>query len=201
MADLHALDRPPVSRDEMPAWTLRIVARKGIVATSTVASSLDISESDAARTLRQLIEQGLCQCISSGYAVTPAGTRQLACVLAGEQGSLDTKRWKTCLAQFDVLDARVKQIVSLHQNGDRTVEATTAGLDELYHRELLPLLAQLRVQVPRLTIYSTRFAAALAGIRSGDIAWIAHPLRDSFHTIWFELHQDILDLSGQERSQ
>ena len=29
---------------------------------------------------------------------------------------------------------------------------------------------------------------------------MAHPLRDSYHTVWFELHEELIRLSGRNRA-
>ena len=45
------------------------------------------------------------------------------------------------------------------------------------------------------------YARALAEIRDGDHTMVAAPIKDSYHTVWFELHEDLLMLSGRERKE
>jgi len=63
-----------------------------------------------------------------------------------------------------------------------------------------PLLAEIIALVPRLAVYPARFADALAGLKGGDRAMMARPLIDSYHTVWFELHEDLIALSGTTRA-
>ena len=46
-----------------------------------------------------------------------------------------------------------------------------------------------------------RLQRALAEIRDGDHTMVAAPIKDSYHTVWFELHEDLLLLSGRERTE
>jgi VIT1/CCC1 family predicted Fe2+/Mn2+ transporter len=34
---------------------------------------------------------------------------------------------------------------------------------------------------------------------AGDSAWLLKPLIDSYHTVWFELHEDLIGLAGHTR--
>ena len=49
--------------------------------------------------------------------------------------------------------------------------------------------------------YKQRLDQALGKIRSGDPRYIAAPDRDSYHTVWFELHQDLIGLAGTTRQK
>ena len=41
---------------------------------------------------------------------------------------------------------------------------------------------------------------AAAAVASGDGNMIASPLKDSYHTIWFELHEELIHLAGRNRA-
>ena len=47
--------------------------------------------------------------------------------------------------------------------------------------------------------YGDRFAEALARVRAGEVEWFTRPLIDSYHTVWFELHENLLATLGIER--
>ena len=47
--------------------------------------------------------------------------------------------------------------------------------------------------------YGDRFAAALASVRAGEVEGFTRPLIDSYHTVWFELHENLLATLGIER--
>ena len=54
-------------------------------------------------------------------------------------------------------------------------------------------------QLPRLNSYSSKLIAALGKIKAGDSAWLARPLVDSYHTVWFELHEELIGAAGLTR--
>jgi hypothetical protein len=37
--------------------------------------------------------------------------------------------------------------------------------------------------------------------RSGDQRFVASPRVDSYHSVWFELHEDLIRLSGKKRAE
>ncbi len=55
------------------------------------------------------------------------------------------------------------------------------------------------VPVPAMT--GRRLDNALARVQAGDFDWFTTPVIDSFHTVWFELHEDLLSTLGIERSK
>jgi hypothetical protein len=53
--------------------------------------------------------------------------------------------------------------------------------------------------VPRLSPYRSRFDNALRRVDAGEQEWFLAPLLDSYHTIWFELHEELIFLIGRTR--
>ena len=51
----------------------------------------------------------------------------------------------------------------------------------------------------RFAGYPARFEHALARLTAGDLDWFTRPLIDSYHTVWFELHDDLLATLGLDR--
>jgi DNA-binding MarR family transcriptional regulator len=68
------------------------------------------------------------------------------------------------------------------------------------HAELLTILAGLEQAIDRFARYRPALDAALAAVRAGDVDMLAKPMVPSYHTIWFELHEDLLTTLSLERS-
>jgi hypothetical protein len=64
-----------------------------------------------------------------------------------------------------------------------------------------PILTDLAAALARYGGYRARFANALAQLDAGALEWFTKPIMDSYHTVWFELHEDLLSSLGIERSQ
>jgi hypothetical protein len=63
------------------------------------------------------------------------------------------------------------------------------------------VLVDLAACVERYGSYGDRLDAAIDRARSGETAYVDRPLVDSYHTVWFELHEDLLATLGLDRSQ
>jgi pyruvate,orthophosphate dikinase len=48
--------------------------------------------------------------------------------------------------------------------------------------------------------YRRRLSHALDRVRRGEVSYIARPIIDSYHTVWFELHEDLIALNGLTRA-
>ncbi len=54
---------------------------------------------------------------------------------------------------------------------------------------------------PRLGIYTIRLDAAYDKVLAGEVDWVSGARIDSYHTVWFELHEDLLRMLGREREE
>jgi hypothetical protein len=68
------------------------------------------------------------------------------------------------------------------------------------HSRFGPWLERLSEVNPRLAVYATRFDSAIAAVQGGDNSFIARPIADSYHTVWFELHEVLIGLLGRDRA-
>jgi hypothetical protein len=64
---------------------------------------------------------------------------------------------------------------------------------------LRPLSERIGAVLARLGDYDRRFATALDRARDGDPAWIDRTDADSCHSVWFELHEDLIATLGVSR--
>ena len=53
----------------------------------------------------------------------------------------------------------------------------------------------------RFSGYSPRLSAARRRVVAGEHEWLTRPTIDSYHTVWFELHEDLLATLGRTRTQ
>ena len=68
------------------------------------------------------------------------------------------------------------------------------------HHEALGATAELAVELERMRSYGPRLTAALERVEAGEREWVARPLMDSYHSVWHELHEDLLLTLGIDRS-
>jgi hypothetical protein len=80
---------------------------------------------------------------------------------------------------------------------DRRVVERLVAVDEAVR----PITADLERQLERFGRYRPRLGAAVERALAGDGDWITKPIIDSYHTVWFELHEDLLCTLGIERGE
>ena len=64
-----------------------------------------------------------------------------------------------------------------------------------------PVCAALAALLERFGGYGERFATALDRVTGGDLDWFTKPMIESYHTVWFELHENLLATLGIQRSK
>lgn len=68
-------------------------------------------------------------------------------------------------------------------------------------KQIRPICDGLSEVLQRFDNYRTRFSHALCHIVEGNYDWFTKLTIDSYHTIWFELHEDLLATLGRHRTQ
>ncbi|MCX0272996.1 hypothetical protein NLM24_20255 [Nocardia zapadnayensis] len=181
---------------------------KGRPTESDLAAAAGLTDAALSSVLEPLLAAGELERAGTRVKITAAGRARLDEMLAAERATVDRARLRQRYLGFGVVNDDLKQLVTDWQliDGTRPNDHTDADYDarimarlgEL-HERFAPLLAEFVELAPRLAQYPDRFAAALAKIRSGDPAWLARPLVDSYHTVWFELHEELIGLGGVSR--
>jgi hypothetical protein len=128
-------------------------------------------------------------------------------LLTCERQQVDAAAVLTAYGQFRSVNAEFKTLVTdwqlrggepnLHDDADYDA-AVLARLDELHHR-VTPIVDAAAVELPRLGGYAAKLQTALDRVRAGETMWLSRPLIDSYHTVWFELHEELILATGQTR--
>jgi hypothetical protein len=141
--------------------------------------------------------------------ISPSGRDRLNDLLIQERKSVDSAALATIYDQFRSVNDDFKPLVTDWQlkggepNAHDDAEYDAAVLDRLadVHQRVVPIIAAAAEQLPRLTAYQTKLIAALDKVNAGDVAWLTRPLVDSYHTVWFELHEELILAVGMTREQ
>jgi hypothetical protein len=96
---------------------------------------------------------------------------------------------------------QMKDEVTINDHRDAAYDKGV--IDELHelHGRIEPIIADLEATLGRYRGYRPRLEASLGRLRAGELEWFTKPLIDSYHTVWFQLHEDLLNTLGIERSQ
>jgi DNA-binding MarR family transcriptional regulator len=145
----------------------------------------------------------------TGWSLTPRGRDELEARLAAEldatggRGLVDD-----AYRRFLALNPELLEVCTDFQvRGDVVNDHTDRGYDHAVvarltdlHDRARPLCDDLAKVLARFGGYGDRLDAALARVRAGEHHWFTKPLIDSYHTVWFELHEDLLATLGVDRA-
>ena len=88
----------------------------------------------------------------------------------------------------------------LNDHSDRDYDAAILDRLEALHAEMAEVLAALSAALARYGSYAPRFAEALRRLCAGELDYLTKPMIPSYHTVWLELHEDLLATQGINRA-
>ena len=188
---------------------LQVLRIKGRATADTLATVLD---ADVTAAVEQCEEEGLVESTRNGYRMTELGRERVDELYAGERERAEALVLDV-YETFLPINDEVKQIVTdwqmrvvdgqivLNDHQDRNHDDAVIARLHNIDAKAAPALDSLTSALPRFDSYTRRLRRALAEIRGGDHTMVAAPIKDSYHTVWFELHEDLILLSGRERTE
>lgn len=185
-----------------PFELLRALQLKGLCSIERLAAVLGCPEEIVSGLLEE--HESFLKRTPRGFALTAEGRDWVQHQLAQECSRVRAGL-EAAWGQFLPLNQQLKAIVS---------EAQVSGINPEHerwqwlvdsmrtlHASFRPVVAGAAGVAPRLRGYPRRFDAALAAIASGDQSMLASPLKDSYHTVWFEFHEELIALTGRNREE
>jgi hypothetical protein len=163
----------------------------------TGASEEDVSAALATLAAAELVQQAPGERVD--WLLTPAGLEAHADRLA----ELRQEAAGGVAAAYDSfldLNEPAKLLVSRSQQGAIDEAELLLELEEIAER-VGEALAYAARHERRFGVYGERFELALEKIGGGDSRYVGDPAIDSFHTVWFECHEDFLLTLGLSREE
>jgi hypothetical protein len=189
---------------------------KGLAEPSGVTEVTAIPEADVKSILDQLVVEDLASYRDgrlSGFALTPTGRGLHATLLTTELDGFEARvEVQSAYDRFLGLNIDLLTICTDWQlrpvEGQSTVNDhldaayDRAVIDQLedLHGRALPICDDLTAALGRFARYGQRLAHAVERVRAGDKDWFTRPTVASYHSVWFELHEDLLCTLGIERA-
>ena len=149
----------------------------------------------------------------SGWSLTPAGRARHAELVrdelqaAGARDDVQSAYDRFLHINNDMLAVctawQLRDVDGVQAINDHADAGYDAGVVQQLvgiHDRVRPVTADLRELMDRFSAYGDRLRAALEKVAAGESEWFTKPVIDSYHTIWFELHEDLLCTLGIERS-
>ncbi|BBX72425.1 winged helix DNA-binding protein [Mycobacterium shinjukuense] len=187
---------------------LQAVRLKGRVSRADLAQTLGEELAAIIETVDRLTAAGLLVDAAT-LRISPSGRIRLGELLARERSRADPTVLAAVYRDFRRVNADFKRLVTDWQlkggkpntHDDADYDAAVLARLDVVHRRVVPIIEAAATQLPRLSAYPAKLRAALDKVKAGDIAWLSRPLIDSYHTVWFELHEELLAAVGLTREE
>lgn len=181
---------------------------------SAIAALAGVPEAVARAQLDAAVATGRAFEAKGAYALTPLAGVGLQARYARHFAALRADPvFVAAYEGFERINVTLKQIITDWQtldvggariaNDHRDKAHDAAVIDRLggLHEQAEPILQRLSGKLPRLRYYADKLLAALEAAEDGDPEWVSDIRRDSYHTVWFELHEELLRIMGREREE
>lgn len=187
---------------------LQAVRLKGRIGEEDLIATLDEDPTDVASTLTDLTGAGLL-IQNKTIRISPEGRERLNVLLAEERSGIDQEVLAKSYDDFRAVNNAFKALVSDWQikdgqpnpHDDADYDAAVLNRLDDVHAQVSPIVDAVTTLVPRLSVYGKKLTAALVKVKAGDTVWLARPIIDSYHTVWFELHEELIAASGLTREE
>jgi hypothetical protein len=195
---------------------LHALRLKGVAPVDAVAATTGLDDTAVGARLEQLAAEGLVVERTGalvGWGLTPAGRAEHERLLSLEVDAAGVRptvagayrRFRALNA--DVLDAcsrwQVRDVDGrpvLNDHGDPDYDAEVVTRLTRLQQRAEPLCDDLAAALDRYRPYGPRLRHAVDRVEAGDGDWFTKPTLPSFHTVWFELHEDLLATLGLDRA-
>jgi hypothetical protein len=186
---------------------LRALRLKGRAGVDGLAAATGLGEAEVRAIVEPLVADGSAREMNGFYMLLPPGRERQNELLDAERADVDGAAMSDVYEQFTAVNGDFKQLANDWQmRGDQPNDHSDASYDgEVLsrlpgiHQRVSPVVTAAAGLAPRLAVYGTRLAAALERVDAGEHEWLLKPLIDSYHTVWFELHEELISLSGLSR--
>ena len=181
---------------------------------AAIAAAVELDEAEVQAALDEAVAKGRAVRAGEAYSLTPvarvaldgAYSRLFAAQRGDESFGAAYERFeainrdlKALMTAWQTLEIDGESVLNDHTNkdyDDRLIDRLGA-----LHERAEAILQQLSAGLPRLAIYARKLEAALEKAEDGAIEWISGARIESYHTVWFELHEDLLRILGRTRQE
>jgi hypothetical protein len=195
--------------------TLHGLRLKGVALAHAVADAMGLAVPHVESELERLADEGLVAHRDgrlTGWSLTTAGRTAHEQIVATELDQLGVRQVvHDGYQRFLTLNPRLLAACTRWQlcddqgtpqlNDHSDPDYDAAVIDDLaeIHDGVEPVLADLESVLARYGRYRPAMGAALDAVRAGEPDMFARPGVPSYHTLWFELHEDLLTTLSIER--
>jgi Mn-dependent DtxR family transcriptional regulator len=205
-----------VATEEQRRSVLHTLRMTSVATTEQVSRRTRVDQSDASTVLTELAEDGLVTQQTgrlAGWSLSSAGRTEGERLLfveldaAGQRRAIEVAyhRFLEVNPTFLALCTRwqlveIDGVETLNDHQDAARDAVVLDNLAMVHDVVLGISDDLTTALDRFRGYRPRFEHAMSRLEANDVDWFTKPLIDSYHSVWFELHEDLLATLGRDRT-
>ncbi len=177
-----------------------------------ISSIAGLAKETTVEIMEKVVSSGRLVQIHDTYMLSPAGRM----ILDSEYSRFcyeirADEEFVNSYSEFETINRNLKQLITEWQTvevggqvipNDHSDSIYDEGIvDRLgtIHEQFEPILNRMIHRLERFKHYQSKLINALEKAEDGDIDWVSDARIESYHTVWFELHEDLLRLLGQTR--
>ena len=181
---------------------------------AAIASLAAIDEAAVSSLLARAVATGRAVQTDDKYLLSPAGhmilethySRRYAALRADEEFIETYERFelintelKQVITDWQTMDVGGRKLPNDHSDDDHDERC----IDRLarVHEKIAPLFKHFISRVQRFRIYFSKLETALDKAEDGAREWVSDATIESYHTVWFEMHEDLLRVLGRVREE
>lgn len=190
------------------------IAVKKYATVDDICSVSGLKSDTVTELVAQAVSKGRASEANGKYLLTPTGQVTLKAAYSKAYGALRRdENFVEAYEDFERINNDLKQAITEWQTieiGGQTVINDHSDAD--YDSEVIDLIGDIHERVyivferlgrqeSHLRRYREKLLSALEKAEDGDIRWVSDATIESYHTVWFELHEDLLRIMGREREE
>lgn len=203
-------------RSDTRLLVLHWLRLKGQASVAAVAESAEIATAEVESWLARLAADGLVvhRDVPEGWSLTPAGRAEHARLVGreidavGVRPAIEGAYERFRALNGAVLDAcsrwQVREVAGVavrNDHRDPDYDARVVGDLAALHSRVEPVCDDLADVLERYRPYGDQLSRAVAKVEAGERDWFTKPRLASYHTVWFELHEELILLAGRTREE
>jgi hypothetical protein len=199
-----------MSEDERRLQLLQLLFFKRRCQLQALQTATGMAPAELRALLDELQACGVTTATDGIHALTPPGDEARRQRIAAERDARPAGQLEQLYERFHEHNTELKQIITswqmrdvdgalvINDHADALYDRRVRGALAALNARFRPLLEQLVALHARWAMYPRRFDAALAALEH-DPRYLASPLLDSYHPVWFELHEELIEAQGIDR--
>lgn len=181
---------------------------------SQVAGLVGMAEADVAAILEAGVKSKRVIRDGDRFMLTPLALLAVAADYSRVFADLrDNAAFMTAYHAFERINVELKALITdwqtievggvltANDHSDKAYDAKLINRLGDLHERFEGIARELAKGMPRLAYYAKALEAALERAEDGAVEWVSDVRIESYHTVWFELHEDLLRITGHKREE